>query len=76
MAYILQVKLTEFRSLPPLFEDTPNAVQELTLASNILYSISWDLYISFAFFLFGHAVNYCLLSLRFMCFPDISCDTV
>ncbi|KAF3448738.1 hypothetical protein FNV43_RR09451 [Rhamnella rubrinervis] len=31
----LKVKLTEFRSLPPLFEDTPNAVHELTLARDI-----------------------------------------
>lgn len=29
----LQVLLTEFRSLPPLFEETPNAVHELTIAS-------------------------------------------
>ncbi|CAL5439250.1 unnamed protein product [Camellia sinensis] len=28
-----RVLLTEFRSLPPLFEETPNAVHELTLAS-------------------------------------------
>ncbi|CAL5442697.1 unnamed protein product [Camellia sinensis] len=28
----LKVLLTEFRSLPPLFEETPNAVHELTLA--------------------------------------------
>ncbi|THF94191.1 hypothetical protein TEA_004454 [Camellia sinensis var. sinensis] len=32
----LKVLLTEFRSLPPLFEETPNAVHELTLASNLL----------------------------------------
>ncbi|MED6192869.1 26S proteasome non-ATPase regulatory subunit 8 A [Stylosanthes scabra] len=31
----LKVKLTEFRSLPPLFEDTPNAVRELTIARDI-----------------------------------------
>ncbi|PQP99717.1 hypothetical protein Pyn_32040 [Prunus yedoensis var. nudiflora] len=31
----LKVKLTEFRSLPPLFEDTPNAIRELTLARDI-----------------------------------------
>ncbi|GAY39334.1 hypothetical protein CUMW_043560 [Citrus unshiu] len=29
----LKVLLTGFRSLPPLFEDTPNAICELTLAS-------------------------------------------
>lgn len=34
----LQVLLTGFRSLPPLFADTPNAVHELTIASNILPS--------------------------------------
>ncbi|KAL7167767.1 hypothetical protein ACSBR2_038263 [Camellia fascicularis] len=28
----LKVLLTEFRSLPPLFEETPNVVHELTLA--------------------------------------------
>ncbi|CAN0840903.1 26S proteasome non-ATPase regulatory subunit 8 homolog A [Linum grandiflorum] len=31
----LKVSLTSFRSLPPLFEATPNAVQELTLARDI-----------------------------------------
>ncbi|KAE8649215.1 26S proteasome non-ATPase regulatory subunit 8 homolog A [Cucumis sativus] len=31
----LKVFLTGFRSLPPLFEDTPNAVEELTIARNI-----------------------------------------
>jgi 26S proteasome regulatory subunit N12 len=31
----LKVALTSFRSLPPLFEDTPNAVQELTIAREI-----------------------------------------
>ncbi|KAL7189136.1 hypothetical protein ACSBR1_038911 [Camellia fascicularis] len=31
----LKVLLTEFRSLPPLFEETPNAVHELTLARDI-----------------------------------------
>ncbi|XP_057455827.1 26S proteasome non-ATPase regulatory subunit 8 homolog A-like isoform X2 [Lotus japonicus] len=31
----LKVLLTGFRSLPPLFEDTPNAVQELTIARDI-----------------------------------------
>lgn len=36
----LQVLLTGFRSLPPLFADTPNAVHELTIASNILPPIS------------------------------------
>ena len=30
---IFQVKLTEFQSLPPLFRQTPTAVQELVLAS-------------------------------------------
>jgi len=34
------VLLTGFRSLPPLFADTPNAVHELTIASNILPPIS------------------------------------
>ncbi|CAN0908864.1 Cellulose synthase-like protein G3 [Linum grandiflorum] len=36
----LKVLLTSFRSLPPLFENTPNAVQELTIASND--SFSWN----------------------------------
>ncbi|KAK2977112.1 hypothetical protein RJ640_017636 [Escallonia rubra] len=31
----LKVSLTEFRSLPPLFEETPNAIQELTIARDI-----------------------------------------
>ncbi|WJX53552.1 26S proteasome non-ATPase regulatory subunit 8 A [Trifolium repens] len=31
----LKVLLTGFRSLPPLFADTPNAVQELTIARDI-----------------------------------------
>ncbi|CAN1254525.1 26S proteasome non-ATPase regulatory subunit 8 homolog A [Linum perenne] len=31
----LKVLLTSFRSLPPLFEATPNAVQELTIARDI-----------------------------------------
>lgn len=31
----LKVLLTEFRSLPPLFEDTPNAIHELTIARDI-----------------------------------------
>ncbi|XP_023552682.1 26S proteasome non-ATPase regulatory subunit 8 homolog A-like [Cucurbita pepo subsp. pepo] len=31
----LKVLLTGFRSLPPLFEDTPNAVHELTVARDI-----------------------------------------
>ncbi|KAE9603277.1 hypothetical protein Lal_00008309 [Lupinus albus] len=31
----LKVLLTEFKSLPPLFEDTPNAVHELTIARDI-----------------------------------------
>lgn len=31
----LKVLLTEFKSLPPLFEDTPNAIQELTIARDI-----------------------------------------
>ncbi|XP_050943063.1 26S proteasome non-ATPase regulatory subunit 8 homolog A isoform X2 [Cucumis melo] len=31
----LKVYLTGFRSLPPLFEDTPNAVHELTIARDI-----------------------------------------
>ncbi|KAL9329073.1 hypothetical protein ACSQ67_004076 [Phaseolus vulgaris] len=34
----LKVLLTGFRSLPPLFADTPNAVHELTIASNTLRS--------------------------------------
>ena len=32
---MFQVMLTGFRSLPPLFEATPNAVHELTIASNV-----------------------------------------
>lgn len=35
--------LTGFRSLPPLFEESPNAIHELTLASkflNLLHSVS------------------------------------
>ncbi|THG08519.1 hypothetical protein TEA_002152 [Camellia sinensis var. sinensis] len=32
----LKVLLTKFRSLPPLFEETPKAIHELTLASNLL----------------------------------------
>ncbi|CAN1140743.1 26S proteasome non-ATPase regulatory subunit 8 homolog A, partial [Linum perenne] len=31
----LKVLLTGFRSLPPLFEATPNAVQELTIARDV-----------------------------------------
>ncbi|KAK7854366.1 26S proteasome non-ATPase regulatory subunit 8 homolog A [Quercus suber] len=31
----LKVSLTQFRSLPPLFEDTPNAIRELNLARDI-----------------------------------------
>ncbi|KAF7840426.1 26S proteasome non-ATPase regulatory subunit 8-like protein A [Senna tora] len=31
----LKVLLTQFRSLPPLFEETPNAVHELTIARDI-----------------------------------------
>ncbi|KAL2551029.1 26S proteasome non-ATPase regulatory subunit 8-like protein A [Forsythia ovata] len=31
----LKVALTEFKSLPPLFEETPNAIQERTLARDI-----------------------------------------
>ncbi|KAK3014581.1 hypothetical protein RJ639_009814 [Escallonia herrerae] len=31
----VEVSLTEFRSLPPLFEETPNAIQELTIARDI-----------------------------------------
>ncbi|CAA2985654.1 26S proteasome non-ATPase regulatory subunit 8 homolog A [Olea europaea subsp. europaea] len=31
----LKVTLTEFKSLPPLFEETPNAIQERTLARDI-----------------------------------------
>ncbi|PSS11211.1 26S proteasome non-ATPase regulatory subunit 8 A like [Actinidia chinensis var. chinensis] len=31
----LKVLLTEFRSLPPLFEETPHAINELTLARDI-----------------------------------------
>lgn len=47
----LQVLLTGFRSLPPLFADTPNAVQELTIASNTLHSIQF-LWCFFTFSLF------------------------
>lgn len=35
-----QVLLTKFTSLPPLFENTPNAAQELTLASIMFLSFS------------------------------------
>ncbi|CAL5438805.1 unnamed protein product [Camellia sinensis] len=35
LLFQLKVLLTEFRSLPPLFEETPNAVHELTLARDI-----------------------------------------
>ncbi|KAJ9549740.1 hypothetical protein OSB04_022283, partial [Centaurea solstitialis] len=31
----LKILLIEFKSLPPLFEETPNAIQELTLARDI-----------------------------------------
>ncbi|KAK9122057.1 hypothetical protein Syun_019674 [Stephania yunnanensis] len=31
----LKVLLTEFKSLPPLFEESPNAIQELTIARDI-----------------------------------------
>ncbi|OIT00578.1 PREDICTED: 26S proteasome non-ATPase regulatory subunit 8 homolog A-like [Nicotiana attenuata] len=31
----LKVLLTEYKSLPPLFQDTPNAIQELTIARDI-----------------------------------------
>jgi 26S proteasome regulatory subunit N12 len=31
----LKIALTEFKSLPPLFEETPNAVHELTIARDI-----------------------------------------
>lgn len=37
--FIAQVFLTEFKSLPPLFEETPNAVHELTLASKIRFTL-------------------------------------
>jgi len=37
---LLQVLLTGFRSLPPLFENTPNAAQELTIASKIVVFFS------------------------------------
>jgi len=37
VAVYLQVLVTGFRSLP-LFADTPNAVCELTIASNVLHS--------------------------------------
>jgi len=38
--FLLQVLLTGFRSLPPLFENTPNAAQELTIASKIVVFFS------------------------------------
>ncbi|KAM7525900.1 hypothetical protein LguiA_015802 [Lonicera macranthoides] len=31
----LKIPLTEFKSLPPLFEETPNAIHELTIARDI-----------------------------------------
>ncbi|KAJ0975387.1 hypothetical protein J5N97_017352 [Dioscorea zingiberensis] len=34
----LKVLLTKFPSLPPSFQVTPNAVQELSIASNMLNS--------------------------------------
>ena len=34
--YLSQVLLTKFTSLPPLFENTPNAAQELAIASMFL----------------------------------------
>lgn len=48
----LQVLLTAFRSLPPLFEETPNAVHELTIASNIPNSILLPPFAVFSFFHF------------------------
>lgn len=46
--YVVQVLLTNFSSLPPLFEKTPNAAQELTIASKflcfvylVLYELLW-----------------------------------
>ena len=36
LVVIMQVLLTEFKSLPPLFEDSPNAILELTIASIVL----------------------------------------
>jgi len=36
---VLQVLLTKFTSLPPLFENSPNAAKELTIASKFLFFI-------------------------------------
>jgi hypothetical protein len=33
---LLQVQLTKFPSLPPMFQQTPNAVEELKLASKMI----------------------------------------
>lgn len=33
LIFNFQVKLIEFKSLPPLFTESPNAIQELTIAS-------------------------------------------
>ena len=41
LGLLLQVLLTKFRSLPPLFENTPKAVNELLLASNSFDSIEF-----------------------------------
>lgn len=34
---IIQVQLTEFKTLPPLFMESPTAVHELTIASIVLH---------------------------------------
>nr|POE64267.1 26s proteasome non-atpase regulatory subunit 8 like a [Quercus suber] len=38
----LKVSLTQFRSLPPLFEATPNAIHELNLAIVSLTYTFWE----------------------------------
>lgn len=56
---IFQVSLTQFRSLPPLFEDTPNAIRELNLASNVLGSKK----IFYVSFVIGVAVAFTYLQI-------------
>lgn len=41
VSIFLQVLLTKFPSLPPSFQETPNAVQELTIASNITHKATF-----------------------------------
>ncbi|CAA2969569.1 26S proteasome non-ATPase regulatory subunit 8 homolog A-like [Olea europaea subsp. europaea] len=64
----LKVTLTEFKSLPPLFEETPNAIQERTLASNnnlLLYLITLvAIFITFFEFSFFSSNNCNLINYR------------